>query len=164
MLPKRKPFKGVRVSALVPVFDTFLCYNSEDRIAVEGIGFQLVEQGLKPWFDEWEIRPGVRWQRLLEEQILQIKSATVFIGESGIGPWQHLEIEAFLSEFIKRQCPIIPVILSSYSDLEDPNLPVFLRGIQRVDFRKNVPDPLDRLIWGITGKRSIGTNGNGRIK
>jgi hypothetical protein len=34
-----------------------------------------------------------------------------------------------------------------------PELPLFLRQITRVDFRTSDPDPLDRLVWGITGTR-----------
>jgi WD40 repeat protein len=67
-------------------FDVFLCHNSEDKPAVKEIGERLKEQGILPWLDEWELRPGLPWQRLLEEQIEQIKSAAVFIGQSGIGP------------------------------------------------------------------------------
>jgi hypothetical protein len=34
-----------------------------------------------------------------------------------------------------------------------PELPVFLRSFGYVDFRRHEPDPLEQLIWGITGKR-----------
>ena len=91
------------------------------------------------------------WQRLLEEQIAGIKTAAVFIGKDGIGPWQRHELEAFLREFANRNCPVIPVLLPYAS--EKPELPIFLRGMTWVDFRSQEPAPLKRLIWGITGKR-----------
>lgn len=131
-------------------FDVFLCHNSEDKPAVKEIGQRLKEQGILPWLDEWELRPGLPWQRLLEQQIAQIKSAAVFIGQSGIGPWQQLELEAFLREFVARGCPVIPVLLPDAP--KKPELPVFLRGMTWVDFRKREPDPTERLIWGITGE------------
>jgi hypothetical protein len=143
---------GRSVSALTVDFDTFLCHNSEDKLAVKKIDRQLIKNDLNPWLDEREIQPGVIWQRVLEEQILRIQSACVFIGESGVGPWQQLEVEAFLREFVKRRCPVIPVILPS-AHIVQPELPVFLRGMMWVDFRKTLPNPIQQLIWGITGKR-----------
>ncbi|HLI88570.1 MAG TPA: TIR domain-containing protein [Ktedonobacteraceae bacterium] len=132
-------------------FDVFLCYNGEDRAAVKEVGEKLKEQGILPWLDEWELRPGLPWQRLLEQQIERIKSAAVFIGKSGVGPWQQMELEAFLREFTRRGCPVIPVILADAPGT--PQLPIFLQGMTWVDFRKQDPDPVTRLIWGITGKK-----------
>ena len=135
-------------------FDVFLCHNKADKFEVKKIGEQLKERGILPWLDEWELRPGLPWQHLLEEQIEQIKSAAVFVGEDGIGPWQRQEMDAFLREFANRGCPVIPVLLN-YAPSE-PKLPLFLRGITWVDFRKQEPNPLRQLIWGITGERDFG--------
>ncbi len=131
-------------------FDVFLCHNGEDKPRVKEIARRLKERGISPWLDEWELRPGLPWQPLLEEQIEKIKSAAVFIGKAGIGPWQRQEMYAFLSEFVNRGSPVIPVILEDAP--QRPQLPIFLRGMTWVDFRKSDPDPLERLIWGIEGK------------
>jgi WD40 repeat protein len=133
-------------------FDTFLCHNSEDKPAVKEIGIRLRNQGILPWLDEWELQPGLSWQRLLEEQIKQIKSAAVFVGTAGLGPWQREELEAFLLEFVRRGCPVIPVVLAGAP--QKPELPVFLKSRTWVDFRKQDPDPMKQLLWGITGERS----------
>ena len=132
-------------------YDVFLCHNTEDKSEVKMIGQLLIGQEILPWLDEWDIRPGVSWQTALEDQIESIKSAAVFVGESGFGPWQNLELEAFLREFATRRCPVIPVVLQSCKSL--PRLPTFLRGLQWVDFRLHEPEPLSRLVWGITGRR-----------
>jgi len=132
-------------------FDVFLCHNSIDKPIVKLIAEQLKERGILPWFDEWELRPGLPWQRLLEQQIEHIKAATVFVGKGGVGPWQYQELDAFLREFVQRGCPVIPVLLPNVS--HEPALPLFLRGITWVDFRQRDPDPLQQLLWGITGKR-----------
>ena len=130
-------------------FDVFLCHNSQDKTEVIKIARQLKEEGLKPWLDEWELRPGLSWQELLEEQIKQIKSAAVFVGVSGLGPWQKREMRAFLSEFVNRGCPVIPVLLSNAH--QKPELPIFLKAMTWVDFRRSHPEPMKQLIWGITG-------------
>lgn len=132
-------------------FDVFLCYNAEDRAAVKRIGELLIEQEILPWLDEWELPPGRPWIPEVEKQIGKLKSAAVFVGKNGIGPWQRRELDALLREFVDKGCPVIPVLLKDAPN--QPGLPVFLRGMKWVDFREKEPDPLDHLIWGITGKR-----------
>jgi hypothetical protein len=132
-------------------YDVFLCYKSEDKLAVKNIGNQLKDWGIAPWLDMWDILPGRPWQREIEKQIETIPSAAVFVGQVGMGPWQQLEIEAFLREFVRRGCPVIPVVLPDATN--KPKLPPFLEGMQWVDFRTSDPHPLEGLIWGITGKR-----------
>ncbi|MGZ3623588.1 MAG: TIR domain-containing protein [Ktedonobacteraceae bacterium] len=133
-------------------FDVFLCHNNKDKPEVKRIGERLREMGMYPWLDEWELQPGIPWQRSLEQQITQIKSAAVFVGKEGIGPWQQEELEAFLNEFVNRRCPVIPVLLPDAPKV--PQLPVFLKSRTWVDFRNWDPDPLKQLVWGITGERA----------
>ncbi len=85
----------------------------------------------------------------LEEQIEHIKTAAVFVGKDGIGPWQHMELEAFLREFVSRGCPVIPVLLD-YAP-EKPQLPIFLRGMTWVDFRKTDAEPMENSSLGYYG-------------
>jgi GUN4-like/TIR domain len=132
-------------------FDVFLCHNSEDKPEVEQIAHQLKAIGLEPWLDKWELPPGRPWRRMLEEQIGQVRSAAVFVGSNGRGPWQELEIDALLNEFARRQCPVIPVLLHNAS--VQPDLPLFLKGMGWVDFRRQDSDPLKQLRWGITGQK-----------
>ncbi|MEL6778913.1 MAG: GUN4 domain-containing protein [Cyanobacteria bacterium J06597_16] len=58
-------------------------------------------------------------------------------------------MRAFLSEFVERGCPVIPVLLPGAP--QEPELPRFLRGKTWVDFRRSQPEPFGRLMWGITG-------------
>lgn len=132
-------------------FDVFMCHNSEDKPEIRRITVELLQQGIRPWLDEQEITPGTLWQSALEDQIANIKSAAIFIGASGIGPWQNMEIRAFINEFVERQCPVIPVLLPSVTST--PNLPILLKNFHAVDFRKPSPDPLQQLVWGIKGER-----------
>jgi hypothetical protein len=136
-------------------FDVFLCHNSEDKTAVKEIAEMLKKEGVAPWLDEWELRPGQPWQTALEGAIDKISSAAVFVGRSGLGPWQQRELEAFINEFVHRGCPVIPVILPECEEGNEPKLPVFLRAMTWVDFRKRTPDPVSQLIWGITGDRDV---------
>jgi hypothetical protein len=135
------------------IYDVFMCHNSEDKPAVREIAQKLSEEHIRPWLDEADIRAGNFWHTDIGEQIETAKSAAVFVGASGVGPWQNREIIALLGEFDKRGCPVIPVILPS-----DPPKPVVLpwsvKGLHCVDFRTD-SQPLKRLIWGITGQKPV---------
>ena len=131
-------------------FDVFLCHNSTDKPSVKHIGSRLKAQGILPWLDECELPPGQPWQALLEQQISRIGSAAVFIGASGISPWHEQQMGGFLGGFADRQVPVIPVLLPDAPT--QPDLPLFLRQMTWVDFRVADPDPLQRLMWGITGQ------------
>ena len=132
-------------------FDVFLCHNSADKPAVKAVARALRSRGVLPWLDEWELPPGQPWQPLLEQQIGQIRSAAVFVGLAGVGPWQEQEIYGFLREFVARRSAVIPVLLDNAPSA--PDLPIFLRAMTYVDFRLREPDPMVRLEWGITGVR-----------
>jgi hypothetical protein len=131
-------------------FDVFLCHNGDDKPAIRAIARQLRDRGILPWLDEAELIPGRPWQEELERQIGNIRAAAVFVGPSGIGPWQNREMRAFLNEFAERACPVIPVLLPKAAV---PELPLFLRGMTWVDLRGIEAGGIDRLIWGITGRR-----------
>src|SRR5262245_31848300 len=132
-------------------FDVFLSHNSRDKPAVRALAEALQDRGLKVWLDEWELVPRRRWQEALEEVIETTGAAAVLVGKDGPGPWQDKEMRAFLSEFIERSLPVIPVLLSGAP--EKPALPIFLKGFTWVDLRGELTDDgLDRLQWGITGK------------
>ena len=51
-----------------PVFthDVFLSHNRKDKPAVKDLKKRLAAQGLRVWYDEDELRPGIPWQQLLE--------------------------------------------------------------------------------------------------
>jgi eukaryotic-like serine/threonine-protein kinase len=138
-------------SSNAEVFDVFLCHNSEDKPAVREIAQKLVKEGIKPWLDIEQIPPGASWQTELGEQINSIKSAAVFVGNRGIGPWQNEEIQAFLSQFMERKCPVIPTILGSADTM--PELPWTLKNRHRVDFRVSDPTRSSNSFGGITRQK-----------
>ena len=133
----------------VAEFDVFLCHNWEDRTAVRRLAQQLRERGLRPWMDERELRPGTHWQPVLEDVIAGIPAAAVIVG-SRMGDWQRQELAAILRQAAKRPCAVVPVLLPGADRL---GLPVFLDGLTWVDLAATEPDPIDQLVWGITGRQ-----------
>jgi TIR domain-containing protein len=146
MLLQRKRAAGI--------FDVFLCHNSDDKPTVREIGKRLKERRILPWLDEWEVPPFVTWQDELEKAISQIGSVAVFVGPSGVGPWQDIEIQTLLQEFAKRRIRMGLVWLPGALGTPDTiGVPRFITIFNWVDFRKTDPDPLEQLLWGITGQR-----------
>ncbi|MFN6569762.1 toll/interleukin-1 receptor domain-containing protein [Dendronalium sp. ChiSLP03b] len=130
--------------------DVFLCHNSQDKPEVKEIAAKLRKRGISVWLDEEQVIPGDSWQKVLEEEIEsdRIRSAAVFIGENGIGPWQSREKEVFLQKCVQQNYRVIPVILGTCK--VEPKIPLFLQSLAWVDFRqKQNPEPLEQLIRGI---------------
>ena len=139
--------------------EVFMCHNSDDKPAVIEIAEELKRRGIRPWLDNWAIQSGTNWMRVLEEHITRIGAAAVFMGDSGLGGFQEIEVGVLVPHFIELQCPIVPVFLPSCS--ADTHQPLFLKPFQWVDFRKSDPDPMERLIWGITGAQPASDRANG---
>jgi len=105
--------------------------------------------GLRPWLDERELRAGFPWQPALEDFIAGIPAVAVIVG-ARVGPWQEQEFTAFVRQSVSRRCAVVPVLLPSASTT---NLPVFLGGLTWVNLAATEPDPIDQLVWGISGSR-----------
>ncbi len=133
----------------VAEYDVFLSYNWRDKDAVRTIARQLRDRGLRPWMDERQLRPGVLWQPELEEIIARVPAAAVIIGAQR-GHWQTREIYAFIEQSVSRGCAIVPVLLP---DADTADLPVFLKGLTWVHLAVREPDPIDQLVWGVTGQQ-----------
>lgn len=131
-------------------FDVFLCHNSRDKEAVKAIALRLIGAGILPWLDEWELRPGTRWGPAIDAELRTVRAAAVFVGPSGEGPWQSMEMWALLDLCARRGVPVIPVLLASQTA---PDLPVFLSGLTWVDMTKSDPDPFEQLVWGVRGTK-----------
>jgi hypothetical protein len=131
-------------------FDVFLCHNSKDKAQVRRLAVALTDAEIRPWFDEWHLVPGRRWQVALEREIRRIPAVAVLIGKKGVGPWSDVEMRAFLVESVTRKIAVIPVLLPGTP--AKPRLPPFLFEFTWIDMRKGMRKvELDRLIWGITG-------------
>ena len=132
-------------------FDVFLCYNRQDQREVEAIANQLKQQGLKPWLDVWEVSAGESWQDLLEKQIEQTNSAAVFVGKSGFGSWQKIEINALIRKSANRNCSVIPVFLQNAP--RELELLTFLKEFNYIDSRCPDTNLIEDLICGINSSK-----------
>ncbi len=133
-------------------FDTFLSHNSDDKETVRKIANYLKREGISAWIDD-ELAPGTQWQEAIERTLPTCSSCCVFIGPSGIGPWQNEEMRAAINHRIEQQGDfrVIPVLLPGTERPERSSLPMFLSSATWVEFRNTVEDKtqLERLRRGI---------------
>jgi tetratricopeptide (TPR) repeat protein len=128
----------------------FLAYNSQDRALFEAIGEALKQRELTIWLDKEQIAPGQWSQDVIQKAILKVKSAAIFFGTQGLGPWQTVELRTLFSQCVEKGISIIPVLLPGVTELPE-ELP-FLQGLQQVQFKKRIDEveALNNLVWGIT--------------
>lgn len=52
-------------------YDVFLSHSEKDKAVVRPLAERLRNDGLKVWFDEWEIKPGDSIQAKIKEGLEQ---------------------------------------------------------------------------------------------
>jgi hypothetical protein len=128
-------------------FDVFLCYNRADKLSVRAIARELAGRQLRFFLDENENPPGQVWTTHVEAAIRGAPAFVVFIGPSGVGNWQGIEIQNIMEERLTRGCNVIPVLLPGLPT--QVRLPMQLAGLTWVDFRQPNPDSVVELVRGI---------------
>lgn len=134
-------------------FDVLLAYNRADNAEVRAIAEELKQRGLKPWLDEEQIPPGRRVQDMIRQALPEIKSVAVFLGPDELATWERLELRAFISQAVEAGIPVIPVLLPGVHDMPDQLR--FLKEWNWVRFKSSIDEveALDKLEWGITGRK-----------
>lgn len=110
--------------------------NSEDRSVVRRIRERFREYDLNVWIDEENLLPGENWLEKLDDVIKTVDIAIVFLGPSGFGTWQKVEVDGLLLRNVdsKNDGPlIIPVILNGV--VGEPVQPWILKRFHAVDLR-----------------------------
>jgi len=135
-----------------PPFDVFLSYNGQDVQLVRDVCMALRERQLRPWLDKEQLIPGRDWQKALETILETVPVVAVFLGGSGLGPWEEIEMRGSLQQLVHRGAFVIPVLLPGAP--ADPEIPLFLQAYTWVDLRGGLTrEGIDQLVWGITEKK-----------
>jgi tetratricopeptide (TPR) repeat protein len=137
-------------------FHVFLSHSSADKPAVEELARRLAKEGIQAWLDKWHLIPGDPWQPAIEGALAESETCAVFVGPSGLGPWQNEEMRAAIDRRVrdsKRSFRIIPVLLPGAERAERSSLPTFLVATTWVEFRSSLDEEevLHRLVCGIRG-------------
>ncbi len=139
-----------------PQFDAFLSHSSVDKPKVEALANRLIEKGLTPWLDKWNLVPGEPWMPALEVALKQSRACVVFIGSGPLGPWQHEEMRVAIDRRVKDRDSayrVVPVLLPGAVRGPSSQLPDFLTAATWVEFGATLDDEdaLHRLECGIRG-------------
>jgi hypothetical protein len=142
--------------ASAPRHDVFLSHCSRDKPAVEDLAVRLLDAGLIPWLDKWNLVPGEPWQPEIEKALTGCDACAVFIGKDPLGPWHHEEMRAAIARQVterERRLRVIPVLLPGAAKSDPERLPPFLARNTWVEFRESLDDPeaFHRLVCGIKG-------------
>ena len=93
-------------------FDVFLSYARRDGLAAAELNGWLRDHDLRTFFDQIELRPGLRWISALEEAIGRCDAVAILVGPHGIGNTQQYEREfALVRQTQDGKFPVIPVLM-----------------------------------------------------
>jgi formylglycine-generating enzyme required for sulfatase activity len=129
----------------------FLSHNSQDKPAVEALAYALLDAGVRPWLDKWDLVAGLPWQKGIVDALRDAQAVAVCIGEHGMGHVQSPEMEVALDRAWRDSSrPVIPVLLPGAA--ASPELPDFLRVRTLIDFRQGLTDATIRqLVDAVAG-------------
>ncbi|MBI3799677.1 MAG: toll/interleukin-1 receptor domain-containing protein [Deltaproteobacteria bacterium] len=120
-------------------YDVFLSHASEDTSWSEQLAERLRNEGVRVWFDKWELRPGAHLLRRLNEglqqsrKMLAVWSASYFRDDKA---WTLTEsFSQQHADVLARERPLIPLLI------EDCKIPPTFFNILSIDFRN--PDDFD---------------------
>ncbi|MBC8876079.1 MAG: SpoIIE family protein phosphatase [Planctomycetes bacterium] len=137
-------------------YQAFLSHNSADKPAVEELARRLERAGISTFLDKWHLIPGESWQPALEQALDESETCVVFVGPSGLGPWQNEEMRVAISRRVSdtsRSFRVIPVVLPGARREHRKRLPAFLVAATWVEFAENLDEEeaFHRLECGIRG-------------
>ena len=77
-------------------YDVFLSHSSKDKQVVRDVAERLRKDGLRVWFDEWEIRPGDSIPAKIEEGLECSRVLVLCMSANAFGSdWAQLESGTF---------------------------------------------------------------------
>jgi len=77
-------------------YDVFLNHSAKDKPVVRDVAERLRKDGLRVWFDEWEIRPGDSIPAKIEEGLERSRVLVLCMSANAFGSdWAQLESGTF---------------------------------------------------------------------
>lgn len=89
----------------------FICHAGEDNKFALQLAEKLIKNGVDPWIDDWEIRPGDKLiDKIFYKGIGQCDIFIIILSEASITkPWVQEELDAALIKRIDEQTKLIPL-------------------------------------------------------
>lgn len=92
-------------------YDVFISHASEDKDdIVRPLAFALVNNGLKVWYDEFELKIGDSLRRKIDQGVAKSKFGIVVISKHFINKgWTNYELDGIITKSISGQQIILPI-------------------------------------------------------
>ena len=123
-------------------YDVYLCYGSMDKPAVRELAELLRKDGLRVWFDEWEIQLGDLVPKRVQYGLQNSRTLLLFMSPNAfVSGWVELEhYTAIFRNPSNSERRLIPLLLV------DTEIPEMLQPIMYVDWRNKDPQEYQRLL------------------
>ncbi|HLQ44017.1 MAG TPA: toll/interleukin-1 receptor domain-containing protein [Planctomycetaceae bacterium] len=94
-------------------FDVFLSHSSRDKDVIRELAERLKRDGLRVWFDQWEIKPGDSIPSKIEEGLEHSRVLVLCMSANALGSdWAPLEVGTFrFRDSLNQQRRFIPLRL-----------------------------------------------------
>ena len=121
-------------------YNAFFAYNTEERHNVEAVCAAMSNRGLRIWMDIRCMVAGDNLRTAIGRGIQSSEKAVIFVGQSGLGSWQGMELSDILSTCDTRKMPCIPVYLPGVTRLPEEPSYFGLPGLLPVVFHRSTSE------------------------
>ena len=115
----------------------FFSYSRDDREFAFRLAEDLKATGARVWLDQRNITPGERWDRAIEDALLNCTCLVVILSPASVRSVNVLDEISFALETEKQ---IVPVLY------RDCSIPLRIRRVQYLDFRADYAHALTGLV------------------
>lgn len=97
-------------------YDVFLSHSSKDKAVVRAVAERLRGDGLRVWFDEWELKPGDNIPSKIEEGLEHARALVLCMSANAFSSdWAQLESYTFrFRDPLNRERHFIPLRLDEF--------------------------------------------------
>ncbi len=123
-------------------YDVFISHSAKDKPAVRELAERLRKEGLRVWFDEWEIKPGDAILLKIQEGLEQSRTLVLLMSQHALASeWATFEHHSVLfRDPTNQQRRFIPV------RLDDAEIRDALKQFAYVDWRQRSEEQYARLL------------------
>lgn len=126
-------------------FDVFIGHSSKDKPRVRKLAERLRDDGVRVWYDEWEVQSGDVIVQKVDSGLESARSFVLAMSAHAFGSdWVGLERTTVIHrDPMNRERRFIPLLL------EDCDVPDTIRRFRYVDWRAESDDEYEQLIRAI---------------
>ncbi len=106
-------------------YDVFLSHSAKDKAVVRPLAERLHADGVKVWFDEWELKPGDSIPSKIEEGLERSRVLVLCMSANAFGSdWAQLESGTFrFRDPLNKECRFLPLRLDDAPIKKSRNSP-----------------------------------------